>query len=319
MAQKFLPFITHLVNGVQKGAVDIFVQVGSPVQAKIKGHTVNLSDDVKLTQYMVQQYIEDMYVKMAQRPKELMDHISDEEFSFVISDVARFRASVYHQRGTLGAVIRIVAFNVPSFKDLNIPESVMEFADVTSGLVLVSGLTCCGKSTTQACLVDRINHSRDCHIITVEEPIEFVHRNDLSFITQREIPLDAPDMNVAVRSAMRQAPDVLVLSNLPNSDIISKAINTAESGHLVIGVIDAPKPVNAISKIVNAFPNEQHEMILNQLANCLVADISQRLIPQENGELVPEFEVLRNSYEVSDLIREGKLKDLARYTNMIGE
>ena len=319
MAQKFLPFITHLVNGVQKGAVDIFVQVGSPVQAKIKGHTVNLSDDVKLTQYMVQQYIEDMYVKMAQRPKELMDHISDEEFSFVIPDVARFRASVYHQRGTLGAVIRIVAFNVPSFKDLNIPESVMEFADVASGLVLVSGLTCCGKSTTQACLVDRINHSRDCHIITVEEPIEFVHRNDLSFITQREIPLDAPDMNVAVRSAMRQAPDVLVLSNLPNSDIISKAINTAESGHLVIGVIDAPKPVNAISKIVNAFPNEQHEMILNQLANCLVADISQRLIPQENGELVPEFEVLRNSYEVSDLIREGKLKDLARYTNMIGE
>ena len=319
MAQKFLPFITHLVNGVQKGAVDIFVQVGSPVQAKIKGHTVNLSDDVKLTQYMVQQYIEDMYVKMAQRPKELMDHISDEEFSFVIPDVARFRASVYHQRGTLGAVIRIVAFNVPSFKDLKIPESVMEFADVASGLVLVSGLTCCGKSTTQACLVDRINHSRDCHIITVEEPIEFVHRNDLSFITQREIPLDAPDMNVAVRSAMRQAPDVLVLSNLPNSDIISKAINTAESGHLVIGVIDAPKPVNAISKIVNAFPNEQHEMILNQLANCLVADISQRLIPQENGELVPEFEVLRNSYEVSDLIREGKLKDLARYTNMIGE
>ena len=319
MAQKFLPFITHLVNGVQKGAVDIFVQVGSPVQAKIKGHTVNLSDDVKLTQYMVQQYIEDMYVKMAQRPKELMDHISDEEFSFVIPDVARFRASVYHQRGTLGAVIRIVAFNVPSFKDLNIPESVMELADVASGLVLVSGLTCCGKSTTQACLVDRINHSRDCHIITVEEPIEFVHRNDLSFITQREIPLDAPDMNVAVRSAMRQAPDVLVLSNLPNSDIISKAINTAESGHLVIGVIDAPKPVNAISKIVNAFPNEQHEMILNQLANCLVADISQRLIPQENGELVPEFEVLRNSYEVSDLIREGKLKDLARYTNMIGE
>lgn len=319
MAQKFLPFITHLVNGVQKGAVDIFVQVGSPVQAKIKGHTVNLSDDVKLTQYMVQQYIEDMYVKMAQRPKELMDHISDEEFSFVIPDVARFRASVYHQRGTLGAVIRIVAFNVPSFKDLNIPESVMEFADVASGLVLVSGLTCCGKSTTQACLVDRINHSRDCHIITVEEPIEFVHRNDLSFITQREIPLDAPDMNVAVRSAMRQAPDVLVLSNLPNSDIISKAINTAESGHLVIGVIDAPKPVNAISKIVNAFPNEQHEMILNQLANCLVADISQRLIPQENGELVPEFEVLRNSYEVSDLIREGKLKDLARYTNIIGE
>lgn len=319
MAQKFLPFITHLVNGVQKGAVDIFVQVGSPVQAKIKGHTVNLSDDVKLTQYMVQQYIEDMYVKMAQRPKELMDHISDEEFSFVIPDVARFRASVYHQRGTLGAVIRVVAFNVPSFKDLSIPESVMEFADVASGLVLVSGLTCCGKSTTQACLVDRINHSRDCHIITVEEPIEFVHRNDLSFITQREIPLDAPDMNVAVRSAMRQAPDVLVLSNLPNSDIISKAINTAESGHLVIGVIDAPKPVNAISKIVNAFPNEQHEMILNQLANCLVADISQRLIPQENGELVPEFEVLRNSYEVSDLIREGKLKDLARYTNIIGE
>ena len=317
MAQKVLPFITHLVNGVHKGAVDIFVQAGSPVQAKIKGHIVDLSDDVKLTPYAIQAYMEDMYVKMANRPKELVTQISDDECSFYIPDVARFRVSVYRQRGTPGAVIRVVSFTVPSYQELNIPERIMDYGSHTSGLLIISGLSCSGKSTTQACLVDRINHTRDAHIITVEEPIEFVHRNDKSFITQREVPLDAADMSVAVHAAMRQSPDVLVLSKLADQDIISKALNTAESGHLVIAIVDASTPVAAIDKLVSAFPHEQRELVLNQLSTTLIADLHEHLVQKADGDLKPEFDVLDATDSIRGMIRENRINGLSNYIEAI--
>jgi len=234
----------------------------------------------------------------------------DDDFSFAIPGLARFRVSTYRQRGSLAAVIRVVAFNIPDWQELGIPQAVMDLSEVTSGLVLFTGTAGSGKSTTQACLIDRINKTRDCHIITLEDPIEFLHRNAKSIVSQREIAIDTTDYLSALRACLRQAPDVILLGEMRDAETIRTAMTAAETGHTVIATLHTKGTVNSIDRVVDAFPAEQQGQIRIQLASVLNTVVSQQLVPSVDGGLISAFEIMTSNNAVKNLIRDGKTHQL---------
>ena len=218
---------------------------------------------------------------------EAFTRAGDDDFSFAVPGLARFRVNAYRQRGSLAAVVRVVAFDIPDWRTLHIPEQVMNLADVTQGMVLVTGTAGSGKSTTQACIIDRINHTRDVHIITLEDPIEFLHRDQRSIISQREIAIDTEDYLSALRACLRQAPDVILLGEMRDHETIRTAMTAAETGHLLIATLHTRGAVNSIDRIIDAFPSGQQSQIRDQLSMVLHTVVSQRLLPDVDGGLVP--------------------------------
>jgi len=297
-----------LATAVQSGASDIFLIAGLPVTLKCKGDQNRLQGDILLPD-AIEKLVDEIYETSGRAKDNLQKHI-DDDFSFSIAQFGRFRVNVFRQRGSLAAVIRVIKFGIPDPKELSIPESVLSLADNKKGLILVTGSAGSGKSTTLACMIDRINKSRACHIITMEDPIEHIHRHEKSIVTQREIYIDTPSYLDSLRSALRESPDVILLGEMRDYDTISAAITAAETGTLLFSTLHTSSAANTINRIIDVFPASQQQQVKIQLAQILKGIVAQQLVPTESGGLIPAFEVLKVNAAVQNMIRDGKLHQL---------
>ncbi len=294
----------YLKKAVEDGASDIFFLAGSPATAKIGGRIVKIGEE-RLLPNSTKELITEIY-GLAKRSTMHFEDGGDDDFSFALPGVARFRVNAYRQRGSWAAVIRTVAFNIPDWKELHIPEEVMKLAEVNSGMILVTGTAGSGKSTTQACIIDRINHTKESHIITLEDPIEYLHGHDKSIISQREVAIDTADYLSALRACLRQAPDVILMGEIRDPETIRTAMTAAETGHLVIATLHTRGAVNTIDRILDSFPSTQQGQIRVQLSMVLHTVVSQQLIPGVNGELIPAYEIMHMDNAIRNMIRDNK-------------
>lgn len=299
-----MELISLLKDALDKEGSDVFLIPGSPVMVKSHGRMVPLTQE-RLSPADAEALIHAAYT-LAARDTSVLDTEGDDDFSFSVRDVSRFRCNTYRQRNTLAATCRVVAFGLPDPKKAHIPDVVLNLAELRSGMVLVTGPAGNGKSTTLACLVDRINSTRSGHIITIEDPIEFLHPHRMSLVSQREVPNDASTFARALRASLRQAPDVIMLGEMRDQETISTAITAAETGHLLLSSLHTIGAAKTIDRIVDAFPAEQQNQIRAQLSMVLKGVISQRLILKNDGELTPVFEVMTVNPAIQNLIREGK-------------
>lgn len=296
--------VEYLKRAVGDGASDLFIVAGGKITEKVDKTLFPISEEI-MTPQESERLITELYVR-ANRPIERYLHSGDDDFSLSLPGVARFRVNTYHQRGSMAAVVRVVVFDIPDWEKMHIPKQVMDLAGVTHGMVLVTGTAGSGKSTTQACIIDRINRTRGCHIITLEDPIEFLHRNQKSIVSQREIAIDSENYLTALRSCLRQAPDVILLGEMRDHETIRTAMTAAETGHLLIATLHTKGAVNTIDRIVDSFPGEQQLQIRVQLSMVLETVISQQLLPGIGGDLVPAYEVMHMNNAIRSLIRENK-------------
>ena len=303
-----MTLLDHLTQAVQAGASDLFLVPGAPVSIKLEGRLQPISEE-KLLPSQGEALLEEIYA-MAGRDMNPFRATGDDDFSFAVAGLARFRVNAYRQRGSLAAVIRVVAFRIPDWKELGIPQAVMDLSDLHAGMVLVTGTAGSGKSTTLACLVDRINRERACHIITLEDPIEYLHRNRQSIVSQREVAVDTADCLSALRACLRQAPDVIQLGEMRDLETIRTAMTAAETGHLLFGTLHTRGAVNAVDRIIDAFPADQQQQIRIQLSAVLRTVVAQQLLPDVDGGLVPAFEILHLTPAVRSLIRDSKTHQL---------
>lgn len=294
-----------LSNAVKAGASDIFIISGLPLSFKEQGIIKAVAEE-KLTPGDTEILIREIY-ELAQRDSTEYERTGDDDFSISVKGLSRFRISAYKQRGTMAAVIRVVAFDIPDYNSLNIePSIVTETAMRTKGLVLVTGPAGGGKSTTLACIIDEINKNRNGHIITLEDPIEYLHKNKKSIISQREISSDTESYITALRACLRQSPDVILLGEMRDYETISTALTAAETGHLVISTLHSVGAQNTIDRIIDIFPSGQQQQIRIQLAQLLCSVVSQQLIPCEDGVLRPAFEIMKCNNAIRNMIRESK-------------
>ena len=298
--------VLHLA--AEHDAADVFLLAGLPVTLKKEGRQERLPgdilrpDDIKV---MVQKIYE-----MSHRSQVNMENGVDDDFSFSVSQLGRFRVNVFRQRGSVSAVIRLIRFGLPDPVERGIPENVLSLADYKKGLVLITGIAGSGKSTTLACMINRINQNRDCHIITMEDPIEFVHRHNKSIVTQREITIDTPSYLDALRSALRESPDVILLGEMRDYDTISAAITAAETGVLLLSTLHTSSAANTINRILDVFPASQQSQVKIQLAQTLKGVVCQQLVQSTEDKLIPAFEIMRSTTAVQNMIREDKLHQL---------
>lgn len=296
--------LDYLKRAVEDEASDLFIVAGGKVSEKVEKNLVPISEEVVYPQE-TERLIRELYSR-AKRPIENYIKCGDDDFSLSLPGLARFRVNTYHQRGSMAAVVRGVVFDIPDWKKLHIPEQVIGLSEVDFGMVLVTGTAGSGKTTTQACIIDRINRTRACHIITLEDPIEFLHRNQKSIISQREIVIDSEDYLSALRSCLRQAPDVILLGEMRDHETIRTAMTAAETGHLLMATLHTQGAVNTIDRIVDAFPGDQQAQVRMQLSMVLHTVVSQQLLPGVNGDLVPAYEIMHVNNAIRNLIRESK-------------
>ena len=252
----------------------------------------------------------DQIYALSKRSRSNLDRGADDDFSFAVPQLGRFRVNVFRQRGSLAAVIRVIRFGLPDPVKLGIPESVLSLAENKKGLVLITGSAGSGKSTTLSCMVDRINKSRDCHIITMEDPIEYIHRHDKAIVTQREISIDTPGYMESLRSALRESPDVILLGEMRDYDTVSAAITSAETGVLLLSTLHTSSAANTINRILDVFPAGQQQQVKIQLAQMLKGIVCQQLVPGVDGSLIPAFEIMKSTTAIQNMIRESKLHQL---------
>ncbi|MCQ4796369.1 PilT/PilU family type 4a pilus ATPase [Anaerofustis stercorihominis] len=297
-----------LKRAVDDNASDVFIIAGRGLSYKVNGVIKEIDSEIVMpdvSESMIREIFD-----IADRNIDKYIETGDDDFSVTIRGLSRFRVSVYRQRGSFAAVIRIVPFGIPDYKKLGIGENVMDVVNKTKGLILVTGPAGGGKSTTLACMIDRINHSRNSHIITLEEPIEYLHRNDKSIISQREIEFDTMDYVSALRASLRQAPDVILVGEMRDYETISTAMTAAETGHLVISTLHTLGASNTVDRIIDVFPANQQPQIRVQLAMLLQAIVSQQLVPTVDGGLVPVFEIMYANNAIRNMIRESKTHQL---------
>ncbi len=297
-----------LQNAAGIGAADVFIIAGLPVTFKCDGRQQRLDGGIMLPD-QINALVDEIY-SVSRRSRDNLERGLDDDFSFSVSHLGRFRANVFRQRGSLAAVIRVIRFGLPDPVKLGIPEAVLSLAEAKKGLVLITGSAGTGKSTTLACMIDRINKSRDCHIITMEDPIEFIHRHDKSIVTQREISIDTPGYLEALRSALRESPDVILLGEMRDYDTISAAITAAETGVLLLSTLHTSSAANTINRILDVFPANQQSQVKIQLAQILKGVVCQQLVPSVDGGQLPVFEIMKSTTAIQNMIREDKLHQL---------
>ncbi len=294
-----------LAGAAENRASDILLITGLPVSYKVDGNIL-WQDEQKLTPEICLEMIKSIYKMADNRSMEDLLDSGDDDFSFSLPKCCRFRVNALKQRGSLAAVIRVVAFEMPNYRELHIPDTVMNFSYFNKGLVLVTGPAGSGKSTTLACLIDAINCQRSGHIITIEDPIEFLHRHNKSIVTQRELGSDTKSYEAALRAALRQAPDVILLGEMRDYETMKAAITAAETGHLVISTLHTIGAANTIDRIVDSFPAAQQQQIRVQLGMVMQGVISQQLVPKLGGGVLPAFEIMIANNAIRNLIRESK-------------
>ena len=294
----------YLKRAVNDQASDLFIIAGGPVSEKLEKRLSFISEGRVLPDE-TEELIRGLY-EMAHRPMDHYQEMGDDDFSFSVPGLARFRVNAYRQRGSLAAVVRIVSFDIPDWEKLHIPKAIMDLADMTHGMVLVTGTAGSGKSTTQACVIDQINRTRESHIITLEDPIEYLHRDQKSIVSQREMAIDTQDYPSALRACLRQAPDVILLGEMRDQATIHTAMTAAETGHLLIATLHTKGAVNTIDRIVDTFPSGQQDQVRVQLSMVLHTVVSQQLVPDMEGGLVPAFEIMHVNSAIRSLIRDSK-------------
>lgn len=291
---------------VDERASDVFFIAGLPVTYRAAGRQVRLGDEPLMpadTEAAVRAIL-----SAAGRRTDWIEEQGnhDLDFSFALPGVGRFRANVFRQRGSVSAVVRVIPFGLPDPDEFGIPEEVLRTAELQKGLVLVTGPAGAGKSTTLACIVDRMNHGRFGHVVTMEDPIEFVHRHGTCIVTQREVPTDVATYDEALRSAMREAPDVILLGEMRDAGTISTAVTAAETAQLVFSTLHTTGAAGTVDRIVDAFPASQQRQIRLQLAMVLQAIVSQQLVPTVDGGVTPAWEIMVSTPAIRNLIREEK-------------
>ncbi len=298
-----------LKEAVDKDASDIFLVSGLPLSYKINS-SIHLQSEEKLSPDDTRALILSIYQLAGGRdPKRLLEQ-GDDDFSFSLPGISRFRVSTYKQRGSLAAVIRVVKFELPDPVQMGIPQTVMDLAHLKKGLVLVTGTAGSGKSTTLACMIDLINSTRNCHVITLEDPIEYLHRHKKSVVSQREISNDTESYVSALRAALRQAPNVILLGEMRDYETISTALTAAETGHLVFSTLHTVGAANTIDRVIDAFPSNQQPQIRVQLSMVLQAVVSQQLLTAKDGTVAPAFEIMKVNGAIRNMIRESKVHQI---------
>lgn len=303
---------------VKLKASDIFIVAGLPITYKANGTTKKIVED-KMSDGECQEFIEEIYRIAGGRSTNHLKEKGDDDFSFAIRGLSRFRVNAYKQRGSLAAVIRVISFELPDAGELGIGQNILNLADSKQGLVLVTGPAGCGKSTTLACMIDWINQNKHAHIITLEDPLEYLHRHGNSIVSQREINIDSESFIVALRSALRQSPDVILLGELRDHETIETSMTAAETGHLILSSLHTVGASTTIDRIVDSFPPNQQRQITMQLSMVLKAIVSQRLVPTLDGKMTVAFEIMQITPAIRNLIREGKVHQIDNIINSANE
>lgn len=292
----------------EKGGSDLLLSADSAPRIRVNGRLVPIDDAAPLSADQIHGIA---WPLLTEGQQAIFDEQMDVDFSFSWLDRARLRGSVFTQRGQTSLALRLIPTRIPSYEDLGLPWIANWVAEQPRGLVLVTGPTGSGKSTTLASIVDRINETRACHILTIEDPVEYVHNHKMSAVSQREVGLDSPSFDRALRSALREDPDVMLIGEMRDIDSIQIALTMAETGHLVFATLHTNDAPQAVDRIIDVFPAWRQEQTRVQLAASLSAIIAQRLIPRIGGGMVAAYEVLVATNPVRNLIREGRSNQLA--------
>lgn len=296
-----------LAQAMEMGASDLHLTVELPPRVRIRGELISLGL-APLSRDTVTALIETF---LSAERREILEQQGQIDFAHSLPGVGRFRANIYRQRGSLAAALRVIPWQVPTLEEIGAPPTLATLATEPDGLIVMTGTAGSGKSTTLAAMVDRINRERSCHIVTLEDPIEYLHRHQRSMVNQREIGTDVSNFPRALRAVLRQDPDVIMISEMRDLETIAVALTAAETGCLVLAALHTPDVVQAVVRLVDVFPPHQRELVRVQLAGLLRGIASQVLVPRVSGRgSVAAFEVLVSTPAVKSLIREGKLGQL---------
>lgn len=307
--QEFLEII------VKKEASDLHLVVGMPAMVRIDGQLMPVSP-AALSPEETESLVFEL---LAPEQKEMLLVNKEIDFSFALGDVARFRVNAYFQKGYLSAALRLIPSYIKTLEELNLPRILHNFAKMRQGFVLVTGPTGHGKSTSIASIINEINQSRSVHIVTIEDPIEYVYPKGKSLVSQREMHLDTHSWEVALRSALREDPDVVLVGEMRDFETIASAITVAETGHLVFATLHTNSAAQSIDRIIDVFPENQQVQVRMQLASTIVGIISMRLVPAIGGGRLPAVEVLLTSGAVQTAIREAKTHQIDNIIQTSGE
>ena len=296
-----------LKEAVDKMASDIFISVGVPPTLKINGQLIK-ADDEKLNPEMARKMISELF----KTEEDFLDFVKagEKDFSTSLAGIGRFRVAAYIQRGSMAAAIRVLRFESLDLGQLNIPTEILDFHSKKKGLILVTGPTGSGKSTTLSAIISLINKKRSCHILTLEDPIEYLHKHDKSIVDQREIGIDTKSYSMALKSALRQAPDVILIGEMRDYETVSIALTAAETGHLVLSTLHTTSAAKTIDRIIDVFEPSQQQQIRVQLSTVLTAVVTQQLLPSIDDSRIPAFEVMIANPNIRNLIREAKIPQI---------
>lgn len=305
--QQQLKIETLLEEVVKRTASDLHLQVGLPPTLRIDGRLAPVQGPVPLTEEMVENMV---FSLLDEEQKQILLRDKEFDFSFAFGNLGRFRVNAFHERGNLAAAMRLIPNEIRTIEQLGLPKILNKFTEYPRGLVLVTGPTGSGKSTTLAALIDKINQNEARHIITVEDPIEYTHQSKKSLIAQREVHYDTYSFSAALRSALREDPDVVLIGEMRDLETIAAAITIAETGHLVFATLHTNSASQTVDRMVDVFNPHQQPQVRAQLGNILMAICSQRLIPALGGGRAVASEILIATPAVRNIIREGKTYQL---------
>lgn len=296
-----------LAHAIKRGASDVHLTVGSPPAIRVDG-TIRFIGEDPLAPRDTIAYLDDI---LDETQKKRFMKTGDFDLAYSVAGLGRFRVNVLRQRGAVGIVMRHVRNKILNFEELHLPAAMDIIVEMRRGLVLITGTTGSGKSTTLAAIIDKINRERREHIVTLEDPIEFLHQNKKSIITQREILIDTKNFSTALRAAMREDPDVILIGEMRDCETFQAAISAAETGHLVFSTLHTTNAMLTIDRILDLFPSNQHDQVRSQLSLQLRGCVAQRLIKSADGKgRVPAIEVMFNNPAIANLIKENNLRQI---------
>ena len=299
-----MPTIEEILSAAKEaGASDVHLTVGIPPKMRVNGNLITMN----YPRMLPADTLDVLLSIMTEPQRDRFEERGEYDMSFSIPNVGRYRVNAYKQRGSVAMAFRLVGTKVPAPEELGVPVSVVDLYQRKRGLILVTGPTGSGKSTTLAAIIDKINNNRDAHVITLEDPIEYLHQHKMSMVNQREIGLDSESYANALRAALREDPDVILVGEMRDFETISVAITAAETGHLVLSTLHTIGAASTVDRVIDVFPPHQQQQIRVQLANVLEAIVSQQLIPRvDGGGRVAAFEVLHANTAIRNLIREDR-------------